>query len=186
MAFSAVVSLLDTQTQTLVQAQWDRLENQCGLNGIRITPYPHISWQVAASHEPDALDAALTQQAQASFPFSIQTAGLGIFSGPEPILYLAVVKTRPLMDFQHAIWDLAEPYGMRINPNYHPESWIPHITLAYHDINPANIGCMLQNFAFTKYDWSIRLDNLAHVTQAGDEVGELIRRYKFNLAGGKQ
>jgi len=186
MAFSAVVSLLDAQTQALVQAQWDRLENQCGLNGIRITPYPHISWQVATSHEPDALDAALAQQAHTSSPFTIQTAGLGIFSGPEPILYLAVVKTRHLMDFQHTIWELASPLGRRINPNYHPDAWIPHVTLAYRDINPANIGCMLQNFAFSRYDWSIRLDNLAHVTQAGDEVGELIRRYKFSTAGAKR
>jgi 2'-5' RNA ligase len=186
MSFSAVVSLLDEDTQRKVEAHWDHLERNCGLKGIRITPYPHLSWQVAEDHVLDPLRAALASRAETSQPFVIQIAGLGIFSGPDPVLYLQVVKNTPLMEYQEKIWDDSAPFARGLSPHYHPSAWIPHITLAYHDINLGNVGCVMQEYAFHKFDWMIRLDNLAIVTQDGENVGIMKERFNFpNHAGGR-
>ncbi len=185
MSFSAVVSLLDEETQRKVEAHWDHLEQNCGLKGIRITPFPHLSWQVAESYVIEPLLETLAWRAEHSKPFHIQTAGLGIFSSPEPVLYLQVVKNTPLMEYQQLIWDEAAPYAQGLSPHYHPSAWIPHITLAYRDINLKNIGCVMQEYAFQEFEWLIRLDNLALVAQNGDKVGVLEKRYNFALPEGK-
>jgi len=185
-AFSAVVSLLDLATRQKVESHWDYLEENCGLTGIRITPYPHISWQVAEKHDLIPLKNALATRARMAHPLSILTTGLGMFSGPTPVLYLPIVKNPSLMDFHRQVWEETLPFAHGVNLKYHPDAWIPHITLAYKDIHHDNIGCIMQEYAFKNFDWHISLDNLALVAQEGEEVGVLKERYNFNTAGSKR
>lgn len=183
MSFSAVVSLLDKHTSRQVEACWDMLEHTCGLKGIRVTPYPHISWQVARQHEKQPLFYALARRAASSTPFVLRCSGLGIFSGPEPVLYLNVVKNEFLLNYHHGVWEETGQYARGLSPNYHPNAWIPHITLAYRDITADNIGCALKQLAFSDFDWQIRIDNLAVVIQAEGQVGEILRRFDFQAPG---
>lgn len=183
MSFSAIVSLLDENAQAKVESHWDHLERNCGLKGIRITPYPHISLQVAEHHALEPVKEVLKSKAEKLATLSVQIAGLGLFSGPNPVLYLVVVKSHPLLEFHKAIWEETAPFAVNLSPNYHPSAWIPHITLAYRDINRANIGCVMQEYAFQPFDQQILLDNLALVTQEGENVGVLQERFELSGKG---
>jgi hypothetical protein len=49
-----LVSLLDSNHFGMVEEFWLRLEKECGLSGVKVTPYPHFSWQIAQDYpEPD-------------------------------------------------------------------------------------------------------------------------------------
>ncbi len=42
-----LVTLLPEPYPTKANALWEGLENESGLSGVRITPYPHFSWNIA-------------------------------------------------------------------------------------------------------------------------------------------
>jgi 2'-5' RNA ligase len=72
--------------------------------------------------------------------------------------------------------------GISVNPAlyYSPGQWIPHITLAYNDVTPANLDCVMQSLAFQTFNWEIQINNLILVAQREDKFSELVR-YPFGL-----
>ena len=91
-----IVSLLDKEHQDLVNQIWRELEVEFGLRGVYATRVPHFSYHVARQYNFSVLQPALTQIAAAHTVFQVRTAGLGIFTGPQPVLYIPVVRTSSL------------------------------------------------------------------------------------------
>ena len=50
-----IVSLLPQPYYSEVEKLWDRLENNFGLSGIRVTPFPHFSWQIGENYDEPLL-----------------------------------------------------------------------------------------------------------------------------------
>ena len=44
-----------------VESLWDELETRFGLNGIRVTPYPHFSWNIAEEYDRPQMDWAVAE-----------------------------------------------------------------------------------------------------------------------------
>jgi hypothetical protein len=61
-----IVTLLDEINTINVQSLWQKLETECGLSGIKVTPIPHFSWQVAEDYELQSLEPFLRKIAYAS------------------------------------------------------------------------------------------------------------------------
>ncbi len=175
----AIVSLLEVSADTRIQAIWRDLEKDCQLKGIRITPIPHFSWQIAEDYDLPALKKVLRQIAAATRPFMVRTAGLGIFTRPEPVLYIALTKDQTMLDLHALIWNETQEIVRRVGTYYAPEYWMPHITIGYSDVNPQNIGCALNKLAFQPLEWEIKINNLALVSQLADRVGKLNDRFEF-------
>ncbi len=174
-----IVSLLNSPAYTQVKAIWQELENVCGLSGIKMTPLAHFSWQVAEKYEFEQTREILEELSQASHPFPASASGLGIFTGQVPVVYIPLVKDENLLRFHARLWEETHSVVEGASEYYSPQLWIPHITLAYGDVDAGKLTCALQTLAFKPLDLAILVDNLALVYQADVEEGFLKYRYDF-------
>src|SRR5579871_3200774 len=85
---NGVVSLLDGEHYQQVETLWAELAERFGLRGVYVTPFPHFSYHVASHYDTGQLEPILRQVASKIHPFQIKITGLGIFTGPQPVLYI--------------------------------------------------------------------------------------------------
>ncbi|RPH57984.1 MAG: 2'-5' RNA ligase family protein [Chloroflexi bacterium] len=175
----SVVSLLDSKHYELVKSIWQMLGKNCGLRGISITPFPHFSWQAALGYPEPVTETTVKTIANQLRPFKIQTAGLGFFTGRRPVLYIAVVKTEELAQVHKYIWQQVAKIADEPTPYYAPENWMPHITLAWGDVNVESLACAMQLLASNTFDWQLEVNNLAVIGQLPEQTGKLQYRYRF-------
>ncbi len=127
---------------------------------------PHVSLHIAAAYDTAALYPIIHQQAASLSPLTLRTSGLGLFTGPEPVLYVSVVCGRDLLHLHTTLWPLLEPTSQGSNPYYQPHHWVPHLTLAHgprlHDCLPDVIRWLgTQNF-----HWSLPISHLTFINNA--------------------
>ncbi|RPI34293.1 MAG: 2'-5' RNA ligase family protein [Chloroflexota bacterium] len=179
-----IVSLLDPPHNAEVVKIWEELEAGCGLVGIKITPIPHFSWQIAQAYPPDRLKPILQGIAQSTRPFMAQTSGLGVFSGDRPVVFIALVKTDELLQFHRLVWDFTVDQAITVNPFYAPHEWMPHITLAHATalgpMDGDSLNCAMERLAFRPFRWQIPVDNIALIGQSEGSVAEASLYYRFN------
>jgi len=175
---NGIASLLDRHATTRVAIIWQELEARCGLLGVKTTPFPHVSWQVTEAYELPLLEKVLGSFTRQVQPFTIHTTGLGLFTGENPILYISILKDEPLMRFHSLVWEKTDGSAIRPSPYYSPAQWVPHITLAYNDLNQHNLDCAMQYLAFQNFDWEILIDNLVFVAQSENQPPETVE-YHF-------
>ncbi len=179
----AIASLLDVHANRQIEEIWDWLEANCGLSEIKLSPLPHFSWQTAEGYDIDQMEAGLQNLASQIHPFTVRTAGIGIFTGEIPVFYLALVKTTQLLNLHQMIWERITPFARTINELYGPEYWIPHISLAYRDITPAKLSCALEGLIYSPLGIDIVVDNLSVIYQVGGLDG-VKSRFDFGLKAG--
>ncbi|NHJ86138.1 MAG: 2'-5' RNA ligase family protein, partial [Asgard group archaeon] len=149
--------------------------------GISVTPFPHFSWQVAEDYKWDRLENELDKLAYEIPPFKISTAGLGIFTGESPVLFIGVVKTEQLIAIHKKITTQLSSLAIKPLQYYFPEHWVPHISLAYGDLKKNNIGKVIEWLAFEPLYMEINIDNIAFIFEPTGEVGKLM--YNIKLKG---
>lgn len=174
-----LVSLLDKEHYALVEEIWQELEGDCGLRGIHVTPLPHFSWQIAEDYDWDALKIALGELVAGIQPFTIYTGGLALFTGESPVVYIPVVRTRQLSELHEIIWERLTPLSRAPSLYYAPDFWMPHISLAYNDIDPQKLTCLMEKLAFRAFHWEIEIDNLTLIYEPAGTIGQI--RYRFQL-----
>ena len=76
-----IASLLDPESDVKVKSLWDQLEINSGLKGVKKSPLPHFSWQIAESYPLNEADKRLAQYSRKYAPFDVKVSGLGIFTG---------------------------------------------------------------------------------------------------------
>ena len=174
-----LVSLLDPEHSCKVESLWDMLEAQCGLNGIRITPFPHFSWLIGADFDWPALEQALRELAAQTKPFAVQAGGLGIFPGPSPVFFIPVLRNNRLNHLHQAVWERVSLLGREVSEYYAPPNWMPHISLAYGDVTRENIDGVIRALAFQPIHWEITVSDLTLIYEPDGQVGEIRFRYPF-------
>jgi 2'-5' RNA ligase len=175
----AVISLLGERYNNQVEALWRKLENECGLNGISLMPLPHFSWHVAEAYDDSLIKTELKDLTHGKGPLIVRTTGLGLFTGPSPVIYIPVVKDAALAAYHQAIWEHIQPLANQPLPFYSPDAWVPHITLAYGDVNPKTLNCALQQLAFQNFSWEFQVDHLALAYQISGQTGKLLSQFPF-------
>lgn len=165
----AVVSLLDEIHTRAVEELWAELRREFNVRmASERGPFPHITYQGADSYDSQRLDAALHHLAREMAPITIETAGLGIFTGPLPVLYISVVRSPTLADFHRRVWHALGDAGSNISSLYSSEHWMPHITLAQWDIPPEKLPHVLRLLAGRPFSWQVSLTSLASVESESD------------------
>lgn len=160
-----IVSTLDTEHNTRIEALWSELEHDFGLKYACVA-YPHFSYQIAESYAP-GVESALRALAAQTQPFEVITSGLGIFTGERPVLFVRVVRDAELTAFHDAVAETVAPYARGLHANhYGHEYWIPHITLAIEDLTHDNLPDVIHLLSRRSFDWTIRVDNVALVLDA--------------------
>jgi 2'-5' RNA ligase len=176
-----LVSLLPQPYYEMVEQIWGDLEKRFSLSGIRVTPLPHFSWNIAEDYPPEKLEPAMREVASQLPPLRVHTGGLGIFTGPSPVIFLPVVKTPSLTRAHQIIWDRFQSVATDLSPYYSPENWIPHISLAYQDVTSANIGVVIEYLASQVSTWEMTVDNITFIYEPTGAVGSL--NFCFPLTG---
>lgn len=162
-----IVSLLDSAHDRLVEALWAELDEVCSMRGVYVTPFPHFSYHVAERYEDDKLAVIVRQVARDTVSFHIRTTGLGIFTGARPVLYLPVVRMPELSRLQHTLWHAIAPVSAGRVDHYHPNVWMPHITIGFGDVDVDRAAAAIRLLGARTYDWDIAIDNLAIVYDTG-------------------
>ena len=174
-----LVSLLPPEHYQKTEELWQMLDDECGLSGIKSIPIPHFSWLIGTDFDWKTLEDALAEIARKAHSISVQTGGIGIFSGIRPVIYIPVVRNAELNALHRLVWEAIQPIGMGLSPFYSPRLWMPHISLAYQDVTHENIGCAMQKLAFHTFNWEFEVNNISFMHEADAETGELHYQYDF-------
>lgn len=156
-----VVSLLDDNSERDIRSIWKRLEDDFGLSAVQSSIAPHFSWHVAEEYDQAALRSIINQIACQLKPFRIKTCGLGMFLSPEPVLFVQITMTQQLLDIHRQIFKSIEPCAINSLSYYFPDSWTPHITLAYQDLREEQLSGIIAAIHQEDFERQIRIDNFA-------------------------
>ncbi|MXY19788.1 MAG: 2'-5' RNA ligase family protein [Dehalococcoidia bacterium] len=169
-----VVSLLDEEHSALVESLWAELESELGLRDLSGRIIPHLSFHVADAYEQQPLQRAAEAFASQHNSLRVNTAGLGIFTGPAPTLYMAVERYPALSNFHEELWAAISDTSQNPSRYYSPENWSPHISLASWTYMSPDLRKRFPDIvAFLLHrplEWQIGLDNLT-LLRSSDETG---------------
>jgi 2'-5' RNA ligase len=168
-----IVSLLGDQYCKVVEDIWQELNQDCDVIGIEVTPYPHFSWMIAEGFNQGAMTEAVTRLAEETKPFEVNTAGIALFTGDAPVIHIPLTRTAELSTRHAKVWRMLSPHFTGVSLLYHPDSWMPHITLAHSDVTPMNLDCVMQKLSFRSFDWKLTVDAFTFVSQSVGEVGSI-------------
>lgn len=175
----SLATLLPSVQAEKVQALWNAIEESTGLKGVRRTPQPHFSWQLANDYDFEALARQAQALAARSKPFLVKTCGLGLFTAPTPVLFIPLIKTAALAEFHKQVWDETKTASASRSVYYRPVVWMPHITLACSDTAAGRLGPVIEELAFQSYDWEFAVDHLAILQQPEEGPARLRARFAF-------
>lgn len=156
-----VVTRLAPPQRDLVATIWNELDSLFGLKAIREAPEPHFSFHVAPQYRLPATREVLRDLAARSQPFQVHSNGLGIFTGETPVLYLNLVRNPALTAYHAQLWQALLPVCPAPDPHYHPDAWLPHVSLAHKDTSSETIGEAVRFLASLDLNWDITIDHLA-------------------------
>jgi 2'-5' RNA ligase len=177
---NVIISELDENAAVEVMHLWRRLHQACGLEGIFNYPNPHFTWFSIAEVNTERCLPLMEAFAQQHVPFRIQTAGLGVFPGETPVLFLPLVKSIELADLHRSLWEQIHPLSQGMREISLPEFWVPHITLAIKDLSRENLSCAIDAVAFDTLQLFIKVDNILLVEHGADEIGDTLGRFSFS------
>src|SRR6266704_1492794 len=158
-----VVSLLDPKHHQLVKDLWAELRKEFALSKVYEAPEPHFSYQLARHYNVKSLESSLRRFAASKTSFQVRAGGLGIFTKPNLVLYIPVVRSPELMQFHEALWQEISSTGSGIEDYYNPSRWMPHITIGIDDINKDNLPHIVRFLAERDFNWEITVDKIALV-----------------------
>ncbi len=174
-----IVSLLDNEHYQLVEDLWAELQREFSVHGVYITPYPHFSYHVARHYDVDELEPILERITSNITTFQVRTGGLGIFTGAHPVLYIPVVRSQELTELHQELWEVIPTTDSGVQEYYHPDRWMPHITIGFGDMNKDNLSRIIPWLAERAFNWEITINNLALIYDTGTKQ-ELKARFDIS------
>lgn len=178
-----IVSLLDETHQAMVEHLQTRLDRVLGVRGLCQTPIAHLSYHVADEYDPEILAATLLSFAASNTRFHVRTAGLGIFTGRRPVLYIPVVRTPILSVLHHALWRQLARAATNPSAHYDPDHWVPHITVADREDLPEHLPDLARLLGPLDLTWEIDITNIALLYGDGEALEV---RFRHELLTGQR
>jgi 2'-5' RNA ligase len=178
-----IVSLLDHCHAAQVAAVWASVQDRLGLQGMDAPPLPHVSYHVAEQYEVDLVAPLVRTFATHTAPVEVVTTGLGIFTrGLQPVLYITVARHPGLSALQAALWPTLAALSAGIIAYYHPDQWVPHITLHHGNLSADALAEAVRFLSQWDFTWRLRLDNLTLLVGDGETLQHHVQ-YQYPLTG---
>lgn len=152
-----LIAVLDKETLNKVEAIWDEFSLEFGVHGVSGVPYPHFSFHVADDYDTRGLGQALNHLTTNNGELTVQTSGIGVFTGDEPVVYINVARSPELSELHAKIWRAMTPIATRAAAQYAPTRWIPHITLAQGDIPKEKIPDVVAMLQARDFYWDVQV-----------------------------
>lgn len=180
----AIITELETDIAIRIhQIRADAVE-ACGKDPSPLLWPLHLSWQGADTYPLHEAQDRIRMISKTFAPVTTHVDGVGVFTGPEPILYLSVTRTPELSALNATLWEALTPLAENPNINYSPDTWVPHITLVYGSSGSADIlACLLSKLITTPLHLEISLDHLLLGFYRGEEHGSEFRLPLSGLKG---
>jgi 2'-5' RNA ligase len=175
-----IVSFLDKFHDELVDELWRDMIADCTVTNKHLPPLPHFSWQVFEGCDTDQTNLVLKEIATNTIPFTVRTSGLGVFTGEQLVIYISLIKDEKLLKFQKMIWERTVTSHQKISSFYHPDSWMPHITLINGTNEDKDIICALDKLIKTNFVWEFTVDSIALIGISNDDIENGKYFHKFN------
>jgi hypothetical protein len=180
MTLYAIASVMNNEENIKIHDIWDNLQSECHLNAVKISPIPHFSWYTYVNvHDQNELEHELCKWATMHAPIKLQVNGLGIFPGEKPVLYLPIVRNYILSMYHIDLIQKISPYVEGPASFYTSESWMPHVTLAIHDLNDENLNCAINQCLTHSLSFELYIDHVAILYLDEASFG-LKRKFNFN------
>ncbi|HEX8350345.1 MAG TPA: 2'-5' RNA ligase family protein [Hymenobacter sp.] len=176
----AITSLLSPPHTRRINEIIKRLETDFGLDDVQATLDPHLTYQLAGVRKLEALKDVLRNIAATTAPFPAHTTGLGVFPGPNPVIYIPVLRSDALNHLHRRILEATAPLCVRTDKFSSPDCWLPHISLALHDTTPDLLGPVLQYLNQETYNLKITINNITILRQEGEKF---VKEEHFALSG---
>jgi len=168
---------------TALDKRWrERAEDVCGelraigLKGMRAAARPRFTYQAAERFEAARLELALAGVAAAARKFEAQAAGLGVFAGPEAIVYASIAPSDRLRAMHRLVWDAMLRLGSGRGAAYAPQTWVPHVALTAGAIPPESLADVQAVLARHHAGaWNLRVDNICYVPDVDDPDTDWLR-----------
>jgi 2'-5' RNA ligase len=176
----AIISSLDDPYREATENIWGELKAVFGLKAVIGSTRPHFTYHVAEQYDAARIDAAIQTTADSERRYVIQTEGVGIFTGAETVLYLAVHRGPELMRMHARVAESVAGIATNARAVYARDTWIPHITLALGDIEAAQIDDVARFVAGRDAQWEVPVTNLTLVTDTSSAAAEW-RRFGLRL-----
>lgn len=156
-----VIFLLDEASNARIESLWDEMEREFGVPKGFPGALPHLTAHLAGGYILEAVRAVIEATVATKAPFTVPTAGLGVFTGELPILYIPVIRT-PMLSALHAHLHISlAAHCVEPEPYYAPERWMPHITVGQVDLNSEIFPSLLHWLAQQPLSWDIHVPSLA-------------------------
>ncbi len=162
-----IVSLLDNKHNQLIEELWAELEREFSVHGVYVTPYPHFSYHVAQDYDVDKIEPVLQRITSNITTFKVRTSGLGVFTWNSPVLYIPVARSLELTQLHEELWQEVATASSGVQQYYHPDQWMPHITIGFGDISKDNLSQIIPFLAERNFSWEITVDNIALIYDTG-------------------
>jgi 2'-5' RNA ligase len=174
-----VVALLDEQHEAMINALWDEFIEKFGVHGVAAAPIPHFSFHLAAGYDMQHVEFILRRFAMQLPPFTVETNGLGLFTGEIPVLFIPVIRSLKLIDLQDKLWRLLTEAAIEPSPLYQPEHWRPHITLAHRDVDHELLPHIIRLLSERDFRWDIAIDTLAILSDKSEPDDDIMLRVRL-------
>jgi 2'-5' RNA ligase len=178
----AVVSLLDDSSSRMVEKLWASIEKEFGIRGVYRNPSPHISYHASGEYDVDKVKTVMRVFARHTAPFRVRCCGLGVFTGPHPVVYIPIVRSPQMTDFQHELWYQLTKSSGHLEFAYRPARWVPHITLAEHDLTQRALGAIVRKLCALELNQQVTVNNLALIYDSGGK-GDVLYRISLSEGG---
>jgi hypothetical protein len=175
-----IVSLLDKDHYQLVEELWAELEREFSVHGVYVTPYPHFSYHVAQVYDVDKIEPVLQRITSNITTFKVRTSGLGVFTGTSPVLYIPVARSLELAELHQELWEQISPASSGVQQYYHPDQWMPHITIGFGDISMDNLSQIIPFLAERDFNWEITVNTIALIYDTG---AKQVLKSRFDITG---
>ena len=179
-----VCALVPAEYAQRVVALRAALSSDPVLGAIYDPPFVHCTLQLAEEYDWDGLTGALADFARNWQPFEVATNGLFAFTGKATAIAIAPGKDRRFAEYHAAVWETITPYAQgRVDPFYHPDRWVPHITIKRCGPHSASFGAAMQQLAREDFGSTITIDNVAVQHDPGKNSLTHYLRLRFCFAG---
>jgi 2'-5' RNA ligase len=177
----AIMTELDTQSAWQIEKIRSRAVAACGGDPVPLQWPLHLSWQGAESYALVEVEERMRMIAKNVAPIVTNIEGVGIFTGPQPVLHLPVTRTPELSALNETLWETLAPLAIKSNYYFSPNQWVPHITILYGNAEVTEaIACMVSRLLSEPLHINITLDHIYMGYFQGPEYGEAFR---FPLLG---
>ncbi len=151
---------LDAGTNAALEALAHFLGRVPGIETVRdIGDVHHLSLAIYDTLDEESFAAGLERFAATMHAVPIMFAGLGVFTRPSGVLYVAPVVTDALLALHRGFHEAAANWSGECWQHYRPSQWVPHVTLAMEKESDGN--GLEQALAIVRRHWrpgSARLD----------------------------